>query len=141
MARRRRGIGGWAIAVATVAAFALAASVRVSLPDAVSAAPRPGESCPDQTPQPGASDVVCNDVTGPDPGGRGGTDLGGLLPLLLAGLGGAAIALVAAFLIIRRRTGGPVAPADPGEWWTCRKCGRTNVIDSPRCYDCGTWQG
>src|SRR5204862_18167 len=50
-------------------------------------------------------------------------------------------ALAAAFLVLRRRASAPVAPADPGEWWTCRKCGRNNVIGSPRCYSCGEWQG
>jgi hypothetical protein len=60
--------------------------------------------------------------------------------LLAAAVGGALIALAAVFLIVRRRAAAPAGPADPGEWWTCRNCGRNNVIGSPRCYACGQWQ-
>jgi hypothetical protein len=49
------------------------------------------------------------------------------------------IALIAAFVVLRR-TSAPMAQADPGEWWTCTTCGKTNVIGSARCYACGTWQ-
>ena len=106
------------------------------------AAPRPGESCPDTTPAPGSSAAVCGEGNGPDvtPGGGGSIDVAALGPILVAAGGGAAIALAAAFLFFRRRAGAPVAPADPGEWWTCRKCGSNNVIGSPRCYACGEWQ-
>jgi len=122
--------------------FALVVLVLAALlaPGGVAAAPRPGESCPDTTPAPGASVVVCGEGTGPDVGGGGTVDLGGLLPII-AGIGmGAALALVAAFLVLRRRAAAPVTPADPGEWWTCRNCGRNNVIGSSRCYSCGQWQ-
>ena len=105
------------------------------------AALRPGESCPDTTPAPGSSAAICEESKGPQvtPGG-GPLDLAGLLPILAAAGGGAVLALGAAFLVLRRRAGAPAAPADPGEWWTCRKCGRNNVIGSPRCYACGEWQ-
>jgi hypothetical protein len=122
--------------------LALSALVLAALvaPASVAAAPRPGESCPDTTPAPGTSAVVCGEGTGPDVGGGGTVDLGGLLPVIV-GIGiGAALALVAAFLVLRRRAAAPVTPADPGEWWTCRNCGRNNVIGSPRCYACGEWQ-
>ena len=123
-------------------AVVLGGGLTLTAPSPITAnAPRPGESCPDQTPQPGASAVICNDATGPDPNGGGGIDLGGLLPVVGVAVAGGALALVAAFLVLRRRTGGPVAAPDPGEWWTCRNCGKTNVIGSPRCYACGTWQG
>ena len=109
------------------------------VPDAIEpAAPRPGESCPDETPAPGSSDV-CSDVNDPDVPGIGGLDLGILLPILGALLAGAAIALLVVFVILRRRPVGPLEPADPGEWWTCANCGKTNVIGSARCYACGTW--
>ena len=110
-------------------------------PAAALAAPRPGESCPDTTPAPGSSAAVCGEGNGPggDTGG-GGLDLGALLPIVAAGGVGAALALVAAFVFFRRRASAPVAPADPGEWWTCRNCGRNNVLGSPRCYACGEWQ-
>lgn len=122
-------------------AVVLAGGIKVTEPSAITAAaPRPGESCPDQTPQPGASEVICNDVNGPSTNGGGSLDLGALLPIAGAALAGATIALIAGFLVLRRRTGGPVAAADPGEWWTCRNCGKANVIGSPRCYGCGTWQ-
>lgn len=109
-------------------------------PGAALGAPRPGESCPDVTPAPGSSAAVCGEGNGPEGTPGGGLDLGGLLPFLVAAGGGAIIALGAAFLVLRRRAGAPAAPADPGEWWTCRNCGRNNVIGSPRCYACGEWQ-
>ena len=120
--------------------------VWLAVPAAMLAAPLPGESCPDTTPVPAASrgleatDAVCGEGTiGDNPGG-GGTDISGLIPIIVAAAGGALLALVAIALVLRRRTAVPLAPADPGEWWTCRKCGSTNVIDSPRCYACGEWQ-
>ena len=103
-------------------------------------APRPGESCPDTTPAPSASAAVCGEGNGPEGNAGGGLDLAGLLPILAAAGGGAVIALGAAFLVLRRRAAAPAVPADPGEWWTCRNCGRNNVIGSPRCYACGEWQ-
>jgi hypothetical protein len=103
------------------------------------AAPRPGESCSDATPEPGSSDV-CQDTVPPDDP-SGGFDLGLVLSILGVVVAGGFIALVAAFVILRRRPTAPLAPADPGEWWTCRSCGKTNVVGSPRCYACGTWQG
>jgi hypothetical protein len=127
---------------AVLARLAVAALVLAALlaPGGVAAVPRPGESCPDTTPAPGASEVVCGEGTGPDVGGGGTVNLGGLLPVIV-GIGiGALSALVAAFIVLRRRSAGPVTPADPGEWWTCRNCGRNNVIGSPRCYACGEWQ-
>ena len=129
---------------ATFATMALLAALIA--PGRAFAVPLPGESCP--TVLPGtSSSVVCGEGQAPgggdggggNGGGDGSFDLGGLLPILGAALGGAAIALVAAFLVIRRRTSAPAAPADPTEWWTCTNCGKTNVIDSPRCYACGTW--
>jgi hypothetical protein len=104
------------------------------------AAPRPGESCPDTMPAPGSSDVVCGEGTGPEGPGGGSVDIAALLPIVAAvGIGGA-LALGAAFIVLRRRAAAPPAPVDPGEWWTCRNCGRNNVIGSPRCYRCGEWQ-
>lgn len=151
MARHRLGRGPRTsvLVLASVAllailapAVALGGGIKATAPTAITdAAPRPGESCPDQTPPPGASDVICNDVNGPNVNGGTGLDLGVLLPILAAALAGAAMALIAGFLVLRRRTGGPIAAADPGEWWTCSNCGKTNVIGSPRCYACGTWQG
>ena len=125
-------------AVATRFALVVLVLAALLAPASVAAAPRPGESCPDTTPAPGASVVVCGEG-GPNVGG-GTVNIGGLLPII-AGVGiGAALVLVAAFLVLRRRAAGPVTPADPGEWWTCRNCGRNNVIGSPRCYACGAWQ-
>ena len=123
------------------AGFALMALLGAALlaPAAALAAPRPGESCPDTTPAPGSSAAVCDE--GANPGGGGGTlDAAALLPFLAAAVAGGAIALVAAFVVLRRRAAAPVVPADPGEWWTCRSCGKNNVIGSPRCYACGSWQ-
>jgi hypothetical protein len=109
-------------------------------PGAALAAPRPGESCPDTTPAPGSSAAVCGEGTNPEGNPGGAIDLGALLPIIGAvGVAGA-LALGIALIVLRRRTSGPAAPADPGEWWTCSNCGRNNVIGSPRCYACGSWQ-
>ena len=115
-------------------------------PTAALGAPRPGDSCPDTTPAttpaPGSTGAVCGEGKGPDTTPTGGSfDLSAALPFLVAAAGGAVIALGAAFLFLRRRAVAPAAPADPGEWWTCKNCGRNNVIGSPRCYACGQWQG
>jgi len=132
-----RLLSGAAIVVLTAAALLA--------PGAALGAPRPGESCPDVTPAPathapGSTAAVCGEGNGPEGNPAGSLDLGGLLPVLAAVGGGAVIALGAALLVLRRRAGAPAVPADPSEWWTCRKCGRNNVIGSPRCYACGEWQ-
>ena len=100
---------------------------------------------PDETCAPGATFgaggfEVCSPPTVQNPGG-GGFNLGGLLPILGGVVIGAGLALVVAYLVLRRRAGAPLDPVDAGEWWTCRKCGSNNVVGSPRCYSCGTWQG
>jgi hypothetical protein len=104
------------------------------------AAPRPGESCFDATAPPSGQEDVCADVNDPDVPGDAGLDLGLLLPILAAAVGGAVLALVLATVWLRRRPEAPAQPTDPGEWWTCRHCGSNNVIGSARCYSCGKWQ-
>jgi hypothetical protein len=143
---RRRWSPGWLVLALTIALTigapiaVLASGDGVLVPAPIGrAAPAPGESCPDVTAQPGTSVEFCED-TGIDVGGGAGTDLGFLLPLLGAAVGGGLLALVVAYLVLRRRASVPLEPADPGEWWTCGSCGKTNVIGSPRCYACGTWQ-
>jgi hypothetical protein len=127
-----------------VASVALGAAVltlvlAALLAPVASAIPIAGASCPDTTIAPGSSVAACDDSRGPIGGGGGG--LGGLLPVIGAVLGVAAVALAAALFVLRRQAMAPAPPADPGEWWTCRNCGRNNVIGSPRCYACGEWQG
>ena len=128
-------------AIGSVAALASLVVLGAALlaPGSALAVPLPGESCPDTTPAPGASVGLCQEGGGRVAGG-GSLNLGALLPILAAALAGAAIALVAAILVLRRWAAAPVAPADPEEWWTCRNCGKSNVIGSPRCYACGSWQ-
>jgi hypothetical protein len=151
-ARRRRSSRG-RLGLARIVALTVALTVAV--PVAVlargngtsllvpigQAAPAPGESCPDETPRPGTSVEFCADTGIDVGGGGGGTGLGFLLPLLVAAAAGGLLALVVAYLVLRRQAAVPFAPADPGEWWTCPTCGKTNVIGSARCYACGTWQG
>lgn len=89
--------------------------------------------CADESPDPNGGQKQCED----------GTSGGGGLPswagtVLMVVVGGGVLALLAAFLLLRRRASLPVAPADPTEWWTCPNCRSTNVIDSARCYSCGT---
>ena len=123
-------------------ALLIALSMSVVVPALASAVELPGESCP--TVLPGASSsAVCGEGTSQSGGsgrGGGGLNIGGLLPILGVVLGGATIALVAAYVVLRRRTSMPVAPLDTEEWWTCAKCGKNNVVDSPRCYACGSWR-
>src|SRR6266545_700544 len=93
-------------------------------PASAMAVPLPGESCPVALPG-SSSAAVCGEGRGTSGGGGGGSgslDMSGLLAVLGAAVGGAAIALAAAFLVLRRRASAPVAPADPTEWWTCRSC-------------------
>ncbi len=138
---------GWLV-LASIVAFTVSAPVAViaSVDRGVGrepaglAAPRPGESCSDATPAPGSSDV-CDDNSPTNGAGGGGLDLGALIPFLAAAVIGVGLAAVAAFVILGRRAAPALAPVDPGEWWTCRACGKSNVVGSPRCYACGTWQG
>jgi hypothetical protein len=134
MERLRRGFGGAAL-VAMLAGALLAPSVAFAVPGA-------GQSCPDATRAPGSTAAACDESKGPgqQAGGGSSLDISGLLPILAAALGGAVIALGVAFVVLRRRAMAPAGPVDPTEWWTCRNCGRNNVIGSPRCYGCGEWQ-
>jgi hypothetical protein len=98
----------------------------------------PPETCrPDETRAAGGVSNICGGDAGSD--GGGGFNVGALLPILGVVAVGGAILLVAAFVILRR-TSKPLVPADPGEWWTCRTCGKANVVGSARCYACGAWQ-
>lgn len=103
----------------------------------IAAAPRPGDEC-DET---AAEDrgALCNQGGGG--GGGGGLSLG----LVLAVLGGAVVLgvllLIGAFLYFRRQAGPALTATEPGsEWWTCGKCGKSNMVGTPRCYACGAWQ-
>jgi hypothetical protein len=97
---------------------------------------------PDETCEPGETRAAgdFSDICGQAPGGSGGgLNLGGLLPIVAIVLVGGLVILLAAFVVLRR-TSAPLVPADPGEWWTCRTCGKNNVVGSARCYACGAWQ-
>ena len=130
---RRQGLrlGRWTLAVLALPAMLTIGFVMPA--DTLAAAPV-NERCGDPSMPPAGAPRVCPDVAG------GPIDVGGAVPILGAAVAGGVLALVAAFLVLRRRASGPFAPADPGEWWTCPKCGSTNVIGSARCYKCGTWQ-
>lgn len=98
----------------------------------------PVETCePGETRAAGDFSDICGQ--GPGSGGGGGLSLGGLLPIVAILVVGGAVALIAAFVVLRR-TSAPLVPADPGEWWTCRTCGKNNVVGSARCFACGAWQ-
>ena len=97
----------------------------------------PPETCePGETRAAGDFLNICGENSG---GGGGGLNLGGFLPIVAIAVLGGVIALIAAFVVLRR-TSTPLVPADPGEWWTCRTCGKNNVVGSARCYACGAWQ-
>ena len=145
--RRRRASFGRIVAawLVLLAAFALPLTVAAGQPSGPGSVSVQLAAPPDETCTPGATDLqggfdVCAPPAVGNPG-SGGINLGGVLPLLLAVVVGAAGALVLAYLVLRRRAGAPLDPVDAGEWWTCRNCGRNNVVGSPRCYSCGAWQG
>lgn len=98
----------------------------------------PPETCePGETRAAGDFSDICDQTPS---GGGGGLDLGALLPIVGIVVVGGVILLIAAFVVLRRTSAAPV-PADPGEWWTCRNCGKANVVGSARCYACGAWPG
>ena len=133
----RPGTGRRTIRAARAAGlFLIVSAVAAGLAPAVLAAP-PIETCePGQTVTEGGIRVCSPAITD-----GGGFAIGGLLPIIVALVVGAGLALVGAYFVLRRRAGGPLDPVDAGEWWTCSNCGRSNVVGSPRCYACGTWQG
>lgn len=143
--RRRTSIGrllaAWFVVLAAAAAPITALAGQPPVPesgDVLLGAP-PDETClPQATDAAGGFDICSPPSTG---NGGGGFNFGGLLPLVGAAVVGAGLALVIAYLVLRRRAGAPLDPVDAGEWWTCRTCGRNNVVGSARCYSCGSWQG
>jgi hypothetical protein len=97
----------------------------------------PPETCePGETRAAGDISDICGEGSGG--GGGGGLNLGALLPIVAIVVVGGVILSIAAFVVLRRTSATPV-PADPGEWWTCRNCGKANVVGTARCYACGAW--
>ena len=145
--RRRTSLGrlaaAWLVLVAAAAwpLTAIAGEASAPLAEAVMLAAPPDETCLPQATGAQAGFDVCSPTGAGTGGGGGGFNLGGLLPILAALVVGAGLALVVVYLVLRRRAGAPLDPVDAGEWWTCRNCGRNNVVGSARCYGCGTWQG
>ena len=76
--------------------------------------------------------------------GAGGVGLGLIVAIVAGVVVGAALVAAIGYLVLRRRAGMPMEPPpgapEGGEWWTCRKCGRNNIVGSARCYACGEWQ-
>jgi hypothetical protein len=99
------------------------------------AVPGEGTKCESEA-APSGGDQDC-----PGGGGIGGFDLGLLIPIAGGVLLAGAVALGGAYVVLRRRAAAPLIPepADAQEWWTCRECGRNNVVGSARCYGCGAW--
>ena len=147
-------VAGLALAAAAFIALVLPVSVAAAQPDLrsaafgdrgagahggiVAAAPRPGDECDDPD---AANAALCDDEGGGGGGGGGGSGMN-----VLVILGGALVAgvllLILAFLYLRRQAGAPMVATEPGgDWWTCRNCGKANMVGTPRCYACGTWQG
>jgi hypothetical protein len=100
-------------------------------PDIHQAAVPDPERCADESPDPNSGQKLCE---------KSILSAGNLLPIAGAVVATGILALVVAYLVLRRRASVPLAPVDPGEWWKCPNCGSTNVVGSARCYACGTWQ-
>jgi hypothetical protein len=143
--RRRTSIGrlaaAWLVILMAAAAplTALASDPVSEVGSGVLVAAPPDETCLPQSTQAAGGFDICSPTVAGDPGT--GINVGGLLPIVGALVLGAGLALVIAYGVLRRRAGAPLDPVDAGEWWTCRKCGKNNVVGSARCYGCGTWQG
>lgn len=58
--------------------------------------------------------------------------------LLIAVLIAIVIAVVAAVILFRTR--GVTEPTSAEGWWTCPKCGASNMDASARCHACSTWR-
>lgn len=138
--QRRRPAAGLVLALLALLGLLAAAVPGVALGRAGGslAAPEihlgavPGEErCTEGSPDPDAGLIHCDPPL---------LSAGNLLPVIGGVIAAGVLALVVAYLVLRRRASVPLAPADPGEWWTCPKCGATNVVGSARCYACGTWQ-
>ena len=140
MARPRRPVAGRLVALLALVGLLAAAVPGVALgrdggglaaPEIHLGAVPPDQRCAESTPDPATGLRPCD----PRP-----ASAGLLLPVIGGVVAAGILALLATYLVLRRRASVPIAPLDPGEWWTCPKCGSTNVIGSPRCYSCGTWQ-
>jgi hypothetical protein len=113
-------------------ALAVARSAGELSAPAIHEAAVPGdERCADVSPDPNTGQKVCDEPF---------FSSASILPIagvvVVAGL----LALVIGYLVLRRRASVPLPALDPSEWWKCPNCGATNVVGSPRCYQCGTWQ-
>jgi hypothetical protein len=71
--------------------------------------------------------------------GGGAGLLGSLGPILLVVVVIAiVIAVVAAVILFRTR--GVTEPTSSEGWWTCPKCGSSNMDAAARCHTCSTWR-
>lgn len=143
-------------------ATSLAATVRQAPMDRVVIADVPpggGEDCVDDPDaQPGVGLRECPK----------GFEVGTLLPFVAGGVAIVLAVVVGWFLVMRRRVSRPFLPdeafaagttgsgegagsvsavrpgsgpgAGSGTWWTCQSCGSTNLVESARCYSCGSWR-
>lgn len=134
----RRALAPMAL-LAAIATFALLApglalgraSADLSAPDIHEAAVPEGERCTEGSPNPDVGLKVCEKPL---------LSAENLLPIFGGAVGAGVLALVVAFVVLRRRASVPLEAIDSDEWWACPKCGSTNVVGSARCYSCGTWQ-
>jgi hypothetical protein len=128
--------------VSTMGALALGAIAAPSLMLARGAADLPApaihqaavpgdERCADVSPDPDTGQKVC-----PEPI----FSAANILPIAGVVVAAGILALVVGYVVLRRRASVPLPALDPGEWWKCTNCGATNVVGSPRCYQCGSWQ-
>ena len=123
-----------AMALGTVAAPALAlgrGATHLDVPRIQEAAVPEEERCADVSPDPNTGQKICETPL---------ISTANLLPIAGGVVAAGILALVVAYFMLRRRASVPLPALDPGEWWKCTSCGATNVVGSPRCYQCGTWQ-
>lgn len=73
--------------------------------------------------------------------GAGGGPLGDPLIglILIAALVVAVVVLLAAAYVLFRTRSPKVLPPSE-DWWTCTKCGASNMDGAARCHACSTWR-
>ncbi|MBI2781608.1 MAG: hypothetical protein HYX55_07420 [Chloroflexi bacterium] len=121
--------GGHLSRLTRLAGLVLAIVAFVVMPGAAPASIGPGDAA--------IRELIDAPTQGGGSGGTLGDPLVGLI--LIAGLVVAVVVLLAAAYVLFRTRSPKVIPPSEG-WWTCTKCGASNMDGSARCHACSTWR-